>query len=77
MSVVDFEHEDTETRGIKSTAKHSPLVTFRIPTALVPALRDLVLGDQLSHDDLDTIVRTALAWERKIAAEDPSAYWAA
>ena len=26
-------------------------------------------------DDLDTIVRTSLAWERKIAAGDPSAYW--
>lgn len=29
------------------------------------------------YDDLDTIVRTSLAWERKIAAGDPSAYWAA
>jgi len=28
-------------------------------------------------DDLDTIVATALAWERKIAARDPTAYWAA
>ena len=28
-------------------------------------------------DDLDTIVRTSLEWERKIAAQDPSAYWAA
>jgi UDP-glucose 4-epimerase len=28
------------------------------------------------YDDLDTIVRTALDWERKIAAQDPSAYWA-
>ncbi len=26
-------------------------------------------------DDLDTIVRTSLEWERKIAAEDPTAYW--
>ena len=36
-----------------------------------------VLGWQPQFDDLDTIVRTSLAWERKIAAEDPSAYWAA
>ena len=36
-----------------------------------------VLGWSPQYDDLDTIVRTALAWERKIAAEDPSAYWAA
>jgi len=28
-------------------------------------------------DDLDTIVRTSLEWERKIAAGDPTAYWAA
>ncbi len=35
-----------------------------------------VLGWSPQYDDLDTIVRTALAWERKIAAEDPSAYWA-
>ncbi len=36
-----------------------------------------VLGWKPRHDDLETIVRTSLAWERKIAAEDPSAYWAA
>ena len=28
-------------------------------------------------DNLDTIVATSLEWERKIAAKDPSAYWAA
>jgi UDP-glucose 4-epimerase len=36
-----------------------------------------VLGWSPQFDDLDTIVRTALAWERKIAAKDASAYWAA
>jgi UDP-glucose 4-epimerase len=36
-----------------------------------------VLGWHPQHDDLDTIVRTSLEWERKIAAGDPSAYWAA
>jgi UDP-glucose 4-epimerase len=36
-----------------------------------------VLGWTPQYDDLDTIVRTALEWERKIAAHDPSAYWAA
>ncbi len=35
------------------------------------------LGWAPKYDDLDTIVRTSLEWERKIAAEDPSAYWAA
>lgn len=35
-----------------------------------------VLGWTPQYDDLDTIVRTSLAWERKIAAEDPGAYWA-
>ena len=36
-----------------------------------------VLGWTPSLDDLDTIVRTSLEWERKIASQDPSAYWAA
>jgi UDP-glucose 4-epimerase len=36
-----------------------------------------VLGWAPQYDDLDTIVKTALEWERKIAACDPSAYWAA
>ena len=36
-----------------------------------------VLGWVPQHDDLDTIVTTALAWERRIASGDPSAYWAA
>jgi UDP-glucose 4-epimerase len=36
-----------------------------------------VLGWTPRFDDLDTIVRTSLEWERKIAAEDATAYWAA
>ena len=36
-----------------------------------------VLGWEPKFDDLDTIVRTSLEWERKIAAQDPGAYWAA
>ena len=36
-----------------------------------------VLGWRPRFDDLDMIVRTSLEWERKIAAKDPSAYWAA
>lgn len=49
------------------------------PPELVAAVERIhdVLGWQPQFDDLDTIVRTALAWERKIAARDPSAYWAA
>jgi UDP-glucose 4-epimerase len=35
-----------------------------------------VLGWTPRYDDLDTIVTTALEWERKIATRDPSAYWA-
>ena len=34
-----------------------------------------VLGWQPKFDDLETIVRTSLEWERKIAAKDSSAYW--
>jgi UDP-glucose 4-epimerase len=36
-----------------------------------------VLGWTPRFDDLDTIVTTSLEWERRIAAEDPSVYWAA
>jgi UDP-glucose 4-epimerase len=35
-----------------------------------------ILGWSPQFDDLDTIVKTSLAWERKIAAKDASAYWA-
>ncbi|MEO0575552.1 MAG: UDP-glucose 4-epimerase GalE [Pseudomonadota bacterium] len=34
-----------------------------------------ILGWQPQHDDLDAIVSSALAWERKIAAKDANAYW--
>jgi len=34
-----------------------------------------VLGWQPRYDDLDTIVHTSLAWERRIAARDPGAFW--
>jgi UDP-glucose 4-epimerase len=35
------------------------------------------LGWTPRYDDLDTIVQTSLAWERRIADRDPAAYWAA
>ena len=35
-----------------------------------------VLGWTPQFDDLDAIVQTSLKWERKIAAQDPTAYWA-
>jgi UDP-glucose 4-epimerase len=35
-----------------------------------------VLGWRPKHDDLDAIVATCLAWERRIAAGDPGAYHA-
>ncbi len=44
--------------------------------AVAERIRD-VLGWTPKFDDLDTIVRTSLEWERKIAARDPAAYWAA
>ena len=44
--------------------------------AVAARIRD-VLGWTPRFDDLDTIVRTSLEWERKIAAGDSSAYWAA
>ncbi len=42
--------------------------------AVANRVRD-VLGWEPRFDDLDTIVTTSLAWERKIASQDPSAYW--
>ena len=49
------------------------------PPELVAVAKKIrkVLGWTPKFDDLDTIVRTSLQWERKIAAQDPSAYWAA
>jgi UDP-glucose 4-epimerase len=44
--------------------------------AVADRVRD-VLGWTPRFDDLDTIVETSLAWERKIAARDSGAYWAA
>jgi UDP-glucose 4-epimerase len=44
--------------------------------AVAERVRD-VLGWTPKFDDLDTIVRTSLEWERKIASQDPTAYWAA
>lgn len=35
-----------------------------------------VLGWTPRFNDLDTIVKTSLEWERKIASQDPTAYWA-
>ncbi|HEX2139116.1 MAG TPA: UDP-glucose 4-epimerase GalE [Woeseiaceae bacterium] len=49
------------------------------PPELVAAadkVRD-VLGWTPRYDDLDVIVRTSLDWEKRIAARDPGAYWAA
>jgi len=48
------------------------------PPALIAVAERVrkVLGWTPKYDDLDIIVNTALAWEKKIAAQDPSAYWA-
>lgn len=47
------------------------------PPELVAATEKIhrVLGWVPKYDNLDTIVETSLAWERKIANRDPSAYW--
>jgi UDP-glucose 4-epimerase len=47
------------------------------PPELVAVVEKIqsVIGWTPQFDDLDTIVRTSLEWERKIAAEDPTAYW--
>ena len=46
------------------------------PTLVAAADRiQKVLAWHPKHDNLDTIVSTCLAWERRIAAGDPSAYW--
>jgi UDP-glucose 4-epimerase len=49
------------------------------PPELVAATEKIhqILGWMPKYDDLDTIVRTSLDWERKLAAQDPSAYWPA
>ncbi len=44
--------------------------------AVAQRVRD-VLGWTPQYDDLETIVRTSLDWERKISAQHPTAYWAA
>ena len=49
------------------------------PPELVADARKIqkVLGWTPKFDDLDAIVRSSLDWERKIAEQDKSAYWAA
>ena len=49
------------------------------PPELVAVAKKIrsVIGWTPKFDDLDTIVRTSLEWERKIADQNPSAYWAA
>ena len=34
-----------------------------------------VIGWTPEYDDLDSIVRSSLEWERKVAAADPTVYW--
>jgi len=48
------------------------------PPELVAVAKKIqsVLGWEPKFDDLDAIVRTSLEWERKIANQDKSAYWA-
>jgi UDP-glucose 4-epimerase len=49
------------------------------PPELVAVAKKIrkVLGWKPRFDNLDMIVETSLNWERKIAAQDPTAYWAA
>jgi len=47
------------------------------PPVLVAMVKKIqkVIGWTPKYDDLNAIVRSSLAWERKIAAADPTAYW--
>jgi UDP-glucose 4-epimerase len=64
--------------GEKLTIKEEPRRAGDPPELIAVANRVReVLGWSPQYDNLDTIVKTALEWERKIAARDPSAYWAA
>jgi UDP-glucose 4-epimerase len=72
-----------EVLGAVEAANGSPLTILDEPRragdppaliAVADKVRS-VLGWTPRYDDLDTIVTTALAWERKIAARDPDAYW--
>jgi UDP-glucose 4-epimerase len=73
-------------REVLKAVEHAHGASFRIideprragdPPELIAVadrVRD-VLGWEPRFDDLDTIVRTSLAWERRIAARDPGAFW--
>jgi len=64
--------------GEKLTIKEEPRRAGDPPELIAVANRVReVLGWSPQYDNLDTIVRTALEWERKIATRDPRAYWAA
>jgi len=67
-----------DANGEKLTIREEPRRAGDPPelVAVADRVRD-VLGWTPKLDDLDTIVRTSLEWERKIASQDPSAYWAA
>ena len=58
--------------GIPSNGKASETTTTQ---PIISEKIKHVLGWQPKFDDLETIVRTSLEWERKIAAKDSSAYW--
>jgi UDP-glucose 4-epimerase len=63
--------------GEKLTISEQPRRAGDPPELIAVAnrVRD-VLSWTPKFNDLDTIVRTSLDWERKIATRDPSAYWA-
>ncbi len=64
--------------GQKLTVSEEPRRAGDPPELIAVAERVReVLGWAPKFDDLDTIVSTSLAWERKIAARDSGAYWAA
>ncbi|HNP35081.1 MAG TPA: UDP-glucose 4-epimerase GalE [Woeseiaceae bacterium] len=66
----------SEANGTALTITEEPRRAGDPPELVAVATRIRnTLGWTPKFDDLDTIVRTSLAWERKIAAGDPSAYW--
>ncbi|MCH8160048.1 MAG: hypothetical protein IIA08_09245 [Proteobacteria bacterium] len=85
LRAIDQLSRDREVLSAMHEQNRSLLEGFHERETLLPVLRSLIaIADRIrdvldwtpQYDNLDTIVQTSLEWERKIAARDPSAYWA-
>ena len=75
-SVREVLHAVENAHGAKLNIVDEPRRAGDPPTLIAVADRVReVLGWTPKHDDLNTIVQTALNWEKKIASRDPTAYW--